>query len=622
MSPHPTRTASALRRFRRPIYALILLLALYWVPAHAVFWSGLIGSLASEEDGGFTVNHGFAVTPFPGVAWIWGVRLRGTDPNVHWQVDLARSRMLFSIPALLQKKLVVHSIRVSNATVEIQEHGLPPEKFKKDPWADGPQSWPWEIHVKSVSIANLRQARMNSVRVVSRIADSPVKGELLLIPGRLLRIRGSSWQMHAAEVYSGDFRAITGLNGEAKVESKDAPLAMIGGNEVLRWFDVELALQAQVENARPLAPLLGAYRSLQFGQSMGRIEASIRAKDGILLDGSSIRAEFDNLFFDLSQSGLSGRGSLRWEIQNRALDLGLELDDVRWQSFHPGPLVSGGRLTLIGQSHLIDLVSPFRDLALDFKLAKARVLGLSYLMETLDRDTFSKGERTIHSSGDELSIEGRINTSTKSFDGKIRYFAPNLIWRRSKSNVRLETQANVETIASSKNYEQAEFSLAGAKVQLLGAKIRDGSETLYERDEWDLGVFFKRSRISFSPVFELDTRLELRMEDLKVPIRFLLPEKKLLQFALSIFPLSDFRGIGDFSIGKSGIRFGDFRADSKQGSIRASLVKDTGKSWAGGILMELTPLTACLQLDDNGLEFHGNQPRERCAQSWKGLRRP
>ena len=605
------------RNCRRTAILLGIVFLIGFLPINLALWTGLISGLTSEKDNSFNVNYSFAISFWPTRVWVWNLRLHGRDHNVDWYVTLPRAHLAFSPRALTHKTLFVKWINASSAQLNIQEHGLPASYFIHDPWSTPGDGWPLTLEINHVVIADFNRIQFNKMEFRSTGIPSTVHGAFHLVPGHELEIKGGIWEFHNLEGASGEHPVFSSLSGKALVTAHPIATDLVGGNDVLRWFDIDLKFTGKLAQAEPFGFFRTHYNPLHIRRATGEAEGSLQIAGGILQNGSYMNAQFDPLTLKLDTHELSGVGELSWKVQQERLQMLLQLKQVKWQSSLSAPLARDGTLTVNGKSSILDLLKPFRDLELDVQLAKVKMQGIEKVIQALSGAESPAPPRALRSGeGDELTIVGRLWPNSSRFEGTLNYDLPAFVWANEDTKTQMRAHTHVAATLSSQHYDQSVFDLNRADIQLSNAAIWHEGESIYDRKAWHIGLRFNPSVIKLEPPLDLHAHFFMEMDDLKIPMRFLLPDKKFIQLVMNLFPLSHFAASGDFSYTPKKSQLHDFYAHSDHGVLKGRLASNSTDAWKGGILMELTPITGCLELNAKGADFFGSKPREHCQTLW------
>ncbi len=244
----------------------------------------------------FRIDWDEAVSPWPGRVRLTNLRLRGSDPNVQWAIDLARADLDYSIPALLHRTFRCTRLDGSGLAFALRTkiepdrvpttdvRSLPPIPGFSDPPLKEPsakfrlETNPFHVDVRGVSIDRVESLWVDRVRYRG---PGRVRGGFYLWPTRLARIDDArlEWDGGSRRVGGAPDRAT--LSGKLAVSSRafepiNAPMP-----EALREFRLRLDLDLAAETLHAVEELIRFPEGVRLEGNGPAVSVALASEEGV-----------------------------------------------------------------------------------------------------------------------------------------------------------------------------------------------------------------------------------------------------------------------------------------------------------------------------------------------------
>ncbi len=296
------RTEAALRaklarrpRPRKAVVALLLAAPVLSLLAYAgaARWllsgSRLRGWINTHPDA-LTIDYDAASSVWPGRVNIRNLRIRGSDQNVEWIVELQDARVEYSILALATRTFRCTRLRGGGLAFHIREKIAPAKLAAADlsvippipGFADPPTRSteeappkapgnPWRVDVRDIQLADFHDIWVDAVRYrgTARLA-----GSFFLRPGLLARIGPARIDFDHGEIRLGGAPAGLALSGSVAAAFEPYEPFAVHGSEVWDRVSGEVSLELRFERLQAIQYLVRNSPTTSLGDGSG--SATIR----------------------------------------------------------------------------------------------------------------------------------------------------------------------------------------------------------------------------------------------------------------------------------------------------------------------------------------------------------
>ncbi len=279
------------------VLALPLVLFASYFPVTRWLLAGpKLRAIINAHPDSFRIDWDEATSPSIGHVHLKNLRLRGSDPNVQWTIELAQADLDYSIFALLTRtfrctrldgsglsfalRSKIEPDKVKETDVEL----LPPIPGFSDPPLRDPDAKsriepnPFHIDVHGVSIDHAESLWVNQVRYQG---PARVQGGFYLWPTRLARIDAASllWDGGALTVGRAPDRiALEGkfTTSSTAFEPRDAPMP-----DALRFFETRLDVDLSTESLHALEEYVKFPEGVRLEGHGPKASVALASKEGV-----------------------------------------------------------------------------------------------------------------------------------------------------------------------------------------------------------------------------------------------------------------------------------------------------------------------------------------------------
>ncbi|MFP2900198.1 hypothetical protein [Corallococcus sp. 4LFB] len=219
--------------------------------------------------------------------WLWpvgrlhlkGFTLTQQDANVWWKVEVDALEAGMSLTGLLRKRVDVDGITGHGASFHLEPSSAPEQP-------SAPNSKPWVIHLKDVTLHQVRELDFSRVRFAGAL---DVTGTLNLQSRERLQVDLPSVRV------AGGFIEVDGKR-VARLESLDSRARLDAPFRPGKGYDFSQSLGGQVKTHLDVLPLdwindqLGASAPVSLHGGAGRVDLDVRMQRNTLEPGSQLKA--------------------------------------------------------------------------------------------------------------------------------------------------------------------------------------------------------------------------------------------------------------------------------------------------------------------------------------------
>ncbi|MCY1035030.1 hypothetical protein OV207_26520 [Corallococcus sp. BB11-1] len=536
--------------------------------------------------------------------WLWpvgrlhlkGFTLTNQDTQRWWKVEVDALTAGVSLTGLLRKRVDVYGIDGRGATFRM-EPSPAPEEGPSDP-----NSRPWVIHLRDVTIHEVRELDFSRVRFAGAL---DVKGELNLQSRERIQVDLPSVRV-AEGFLEVDGKRVARLEALSARARLDAPFQ--GEQD---GYDLSKAIGGQAQAKVDLLPLdwvndlLGASAPVSLRGGGGRLELDVRMERNMLEPGSRLEASGTQL--DLRAGPMRARApwSLKASMDEQrpgqpAGQLSLAFAPVKVS----GPKGNGVEVPEVALSVLARRREgqPGFDLEPELRVAKSRPLDLRLLNPWLEQTlAVDSGHVTVRT-------EERSPKAKKRNSLELRMDTDLVSGRMGNNKVLLRAEVDVD--ARHLSWDMKELGLAGTTLRLSNVS----SNGPVPIRAWSGTFSLPRASLTLSPTV-LSARFSSQLTDTQPLVALITASKRLPSFLTSLLNIPKVEVTGQVQIDEQGLQVRELKAkgdgfsleghlDLVQGNITGALLTTLG-AVTGGI--ELRPGNNGLHLVNAKQWFAGQQ---------------
>jgi hypothetical protein len=267
-----------------------------------------------------TLDYDAATSVWPGRVAIRNLRIRGSDQNVEWIVELQDARVDYSVLALASRTFRCTRLRGGGLAFHIRSKiaparlaaadvsVLPPIPGFADPPTRSEQEAPprqpgnpWRVDVRDIQLADFHDIWVDAVRYrgAARLA-----GSFFLRPGLLARIGPARIDFDRGEVRLGDAPAALSLSGSVAAAFEPYEPFAVHGSEVWDRVSGEVSLELRFARLQAIQYLVRSSPNTRLGDGSGT--ATIRGTIEKGIARGAVRASVHDGGVQLKEVALTG----------------------------------------------------------------------------------------------------------------------------------------------------------------------------------------------------------------------------------------------------------------------------------------------------------------------------
>ncbi|NOK14001.1 hypothetical protein [Corallococcus exercitus] len=522
--------------------------------------------------------------------WLWpvgrlhlkGFTLTQQDPDVWWKVEVDALEAGMSLTGLLRKRVDADGIAGHGASFHLEPSSAPEEP-------SNPNSKPWVIHLKDVTLHQVRELDFSRVRFAGAL---DVTGTLNLQSRERLYV-----DLPSVRVSEG-FIEVDGKR-VARLESLDSRARLDAPFRPGKGYDLSQALGGQVKTRIDVLPLdwindqLGASAPVSLHGGAGRVDLDVRMQRNTLEPGSQLKASGAAL--DLRAGPMRAQAPWSLEVSMPPEQQGQPSGSLRL-AFAP-VRVSGARgndvevpevaLTVLarrreGQAGL--------DLEPELHVAKSKPLDLRVLNPWLGRTLeIDSGHVTIRSEEPSKGAKAR-NALELRMDTDL------VSGRMGQNKVLL--RAEVEVDARHLSWDMTDLGLSGTTLRLSQVSS-NGNVPIRS---WSGNFSLPRASLSLSPTV-LKARFSSQLTDTQPLVALITSSKKLPGFLTSLLNIPKVEVTGQVQIDERGLQLRELKAKGDGFSLEGHLDLVQG-NMTGALLATLGAVTGGIELRPGKHDLH------------------
>jgi hypothetical protein len=559
---------------KRILIAIGCIPMLYWVPMNVGLIAQVVPMLASSGEGkAFNVNYTIAWSFIPGTVHVRNLKIDGTDPNVHWEVKLRSVVFQHSLRALFDRVLSVQKLTGDSIQVTIRSH-LETEKaavrerlgpsvptLPTDPL-------PWRLSISGITLNDLDRIKLDAIEFEGLAS---IHGGFMLLPGRELKISPSDFKIESGTLSSDGSKIFTEMKSTNLVTLFPADLINTHGNEIFRTMDILHSLDAQVLSSDFFGMFYQPYRSQFVGTTRGHVQTSVNIKGGVLSEGSKINSEVGEFSLNMKKGFITGSTAFDWRVDQikgkTTAFFSVPLKNVQW--LHEGRVMASVPLVDVkGSTTRLSLQDFLSNVEATVKAKDIRVIPANELVSILAGK--KRPPSILKVDPGILDLDATFQSEKKRVNMKLAYSTPKIEVSYNGGKTKLIGKFKTALkVFSSKRADQR-FELGEISTHLQSLRIVDAGKESYAAENWQIGLGLEKGTMTVTPNFELDGTLVLKMSDLKLPIRFMVPESFIAKIGTFVYPMRNFVGRGNFHFDSDEVAVRNFKADTSSGKIKGA----------------------------------------------------
>jgi hypothetical protein len=349
------------------------------------------------------VHYDSAWSWWPGHVTAHGLRIRGADTMVEWQLVLDEVTFNASWSALFHRQFRAWDIRANGVAARVRMKLDPAEATSEvvsalapiDGFADPPlkpevpppdipddQYKLWSVHLEGIDALSVREVWFNSYRFVG---DALFTGNFMLRPLRLVMVGPVAAEVRSGEIHVGKETLVNGLTGHLDATVVPFDPRLVAGAEPMRFMTIVAKGDGRVASLRFMNHYFAEPSQPKLDGGAGVAHVEVYILSGVLAPPS--RATVDSEDASMSVAGHRGSVSAAHLVvtiddkeghsEGRASSDMAEVDIQRFGS--DAALLHIAHANLVATSSRLDLVKPFEDIVVSANVPDAVMADLRQL---------------------------------------------------------------------------------------------------------------------------------------------------------------------------------------------------------------------------------------------------
>jgi hypothetical protein len=544
----------------------------------------------------------------PGVVEVRGLRIRGQNRVIQWELELDAATVPVSLTALAVRSFSTAAARGTGLALRLRrrldrlpdpdrERWTPEIPGLENPPAVAPEALypqradgkPWSVTLSDLEVEGVREIWLEEARLVGsgRLAGGlrfTPGGDFEMFESRLLY--AESQVETASGVVSDDLR----LDVNAAIEPF-SPRGE-GGAAVLRHVSGTLRTAGRVDS---IAPLNALFRSAPWlhTEAVGDLDAELSLANGVLLPESRASVDAERLTVSFAGYRAVGSGPLRARVVSAEpeprLEASFDLSGVEVQrEDRDENQTSGGRLLLTARSSDLAIGDePFADLETRLEISGATIEDLSVY------NYYLPAAGGVEIAGGTGSLSGWLEASVaaKTARGAITVEA-----RRAAvkvGDVTLNGRLSLDTQLPRAWLVDQRYDLSGTILELRDVTV---SEHGRERSGWWAKVRLADAELAYRQSVEIGARLNAELRDSGPIVALVADKKRLAGLFRKFLTVEDVRASAQVRSANDGIDLSGLEVTGEKLEILGELhLAATDRN--GLLFLRLGALSAAVELD-------------------------
>lgn len=560
--------------------------------------------LATARDLGRT--RASSAAAFTGELSATDLSFQSARRRLAWRVAVERARGRIDLPALFDRRVVLHGLEGEGAVARLDLGPVSPAGEKKE--GSG-----WSVEVADARVTGVREVAFGERSVAG---EGTAELALTVAPGGVFTLRKGTLAIPSGRYRSGG-KVVSrdlALAAEARLAPSAVPAtagaADAGAAAVLRRLSGRLELSGTVLSLGLLEKLILQNAPWLRLDARGRLAADLRLEEGRLTPGTSLSVRAARVAARLFDDEAVGTGSVTARVDKGSrgeLRVGFDRFSVAARDGKPGKVLVRGRgLAVTAQSRDLDLAArPFSDLKAEVRLPSAEVPDLTAFAGYLPPAT---GVAILSGRGRaELGLT--LDAAAQAASGRAALTAPEV--RVAVQDLELSGVLALEAALRSSDLRSRRFHLSGSRLDLTGVRYGEiGAEADPGRTEgwWCRAVLRDGSMIWGRPL-SLSASTEVRMKNADPILNLFARRRRFLGWFKNLLELENLEARGDLRVGDGAIVLSPLQVTGEKLDLRSRL-RFSRQSKEGELFVRYGRLATGLELRDGRRTFHLRQPEE------------
>ncbi len=397
---------------------------------------------------------------------------------------------------------------------------------------------------KELTIAQKKEMRLTSELKMSadlRYGESNGAGLIVLGDGPLA-IAGASLRLKSGRLVLRDGRAVENLTLKLDSTFERLLLKDIESREALRAVSADISIGGRVPDLRFLK---GYFRQAPWLKldGAGQLQAAVQVKKGVLMPGTQIAVDSEEIQANFMDYTASGSGKVRGVVTQKGNKIfstvSVSLDDFDFAHLKQSYIFGSG-LTVTGTAEQLDLTDPFTDLRVAIDLPESDLPNFGAYNTYIPPEScifIYRGRGRIRSHFD-------FDAAAKSASGNITLSAEKIIVQFDR--VTLVGDLKIKARLNDGDMEARAFDMAGTTIEFSNGYV--GSKRIETETDWWARFELPKGEGQFTTPAKLDARIQMSLRDTRPLVVFLAEEKGVVRWFKNMLTVKDIEARADFKM--------------------------------------------------------------------------
>jgi hypothetical protein len=430
---------------------------------------------------------------------------------------------------------------------------------------------------------------------------------------------GTHWQITEGQLFQKDDLLLDEMVGDSKVTIHPTNLTRVSGNQIFETMDIHQDLNARVYSSNFFGLLLKPYQSVVSGGTLGTVNNHLVIDQGVFMPGTAIDADFEKVHLVGEKDQFDGTGSLHWSVKHvdprNVGELSIPLKNINW-SRGKHSIAKAKDFNIDVKSHDLALYHMFEDMALNAGSDSIEAGPLSEILpifstHPLPKESFDTGKSHI-------KVHAQFVPKVKNANAQFSIDTDKVNLSYNKGITQFQSGLKAGLKISAPRYDLGHFYLSDFYVDLKKIKVTNKNKVEFESNDWNLSL--KTDRALFEQATSrLKTSFSIYLTDLKMPVRYFMPDKFAVNLGTSLYPLKDFKGTGLLKWSPTLVDIENFKATTSSGPIDANFYQHENEETQIKVFANLGLMKICLTQfpGESSLDSHVGLSSGRCDTSDK-----
>jgi hypothetical protein len=451
---------------------------------------------------------------------------------------------------------------------------------------------------KKLAISHKEEMHLTSELKLSadlRYGETNSTGLIVLENGPLA-IAGTSLRLKSGRLMLRDGRAVENLTINLDSTFDRLALREIESREALRAVSADLGIAGRVPDLRFLKAYFRQAPWLSL-DGAGQMEAAVQVKKGVLMPGTRITVDSEQIQADFMDYTATGSGKVRGlvtQADGKTFSrVSVSLDDFGFARLKQSYIYGSG-FTVTGTAERLDLTDPFTDLKIEIDLPESKLPNFAAYNSYIPPESCI----FIHQGRGRIRSHFKFDAETNSATGDIALHAEKIIVQFD--TVTLAADLSVNARLKDGDMEARSFDMAGTEIELTNGYI--SSDRLDTEPGWWARFELSKGKGLFTAPAQLDTRIKMSLRDTRPLVVFLAEKKGIVRWFKNMLTVQNIKARADFKMESEAVEVEDLEMRGDRLEVLGEL-DIFARQFAGIFYAQLRNLSVAVEIRPGQKKF-------------------